>query len=167
MRNENARRVLGIDPFARGVGFAVLEGRGSLIDWGIRTTGRADNEKSVRVIDKLIDRYRPDVLALENWDAAGSRRCGRVETLLDRIARQEGRRVLVRLVTKREICAIGQLPLTSTKDGRARFLAERFPELQAYLPPVRKTWMPEHDWMSVFDALAFAVACAGKARSGS
>jgi hypothetical protein len=158
MRKENERRVLAVDPLSRGVGFAVLEGNDNLIDWGIKTTGQADNAKSARVIDKLIDRFRPDVLVLEDWDSAGSRRCGRVETLLDRIAAKEGKRVLVRLVTQRDIRAIGSLPLTSTKQGRASFLAERFPELQAYLPPVRKTWMPEDDRMAIFDALSFAVA---------
>ena len=159
MRKENAKRVLAVDPFSRGVGFAVLEGPECLIDWGLRTTGRADNAKAVRVIDKLIDRFRPDVLALEDWDATGSRRCGRVQTLLDRIAAAEGSRVLVRLIARRDIHAIGPLPQTGTKRGRACFLAERFPELQPFLPPVRKPWMPEDDRMAIFDAAGFAVAC--------
>jgi hypothetical protein len=159
MRKETAKRVLAVDPFSRGVGFAVLEGPGCLIDWGLRTTGRADNAKSVRVIDKLIDRFRPDVLALEDWDSAGSRRCDRVQKLLDRIAADEGTRVLVRLITRREIRAIGPLPQTSTKQGRARLLVKRFPELQPFLPPVRKPWMPEDDRMAIFDAASFAAAC--------
>src|ERR1017187_9383905 len=116
MRKENAKRVLAVDPFSRGVGFAVLEGSECLIDWGLRTTGRADNAKAARVIDKLIDRFRPDVLALEDWDSAGSRRCGRVQKLLDRIAAAEGSRVLVRLIARRQIRAIGPLPQTGTKN---------------------------------------------------
>ena len=159
MRKDTSRRVLAVDPFSRGVGFAVLEGQERLIDWGTRTTGSADNARSARAIDKLIDRFRPDVLVIEDWDSAGSRRCGRVETLLGRIAAEEGKRVLVRLITRREIRSIGPLPLTGTKRGRASFLAERFPELQPFLPPVRKPWMPEDDRMAIFDALSFAVAC--------
>lgn len=159
MRMETARRVLAIDPFSRGVGFAVLEGPEQLIDWGLRTTGHADNTKAARVIDKLIDRFRPDVLALEDWDAAGSRRCDRVQKLLDRIATDEGTRVLVRLVTRGEIRAIGPMPQTGTKQGRARFLVERFLELRAFLPPVRKPWMPEDDRMAIFDAVSFGAAC--------
>jgi hypothetical protein len=159
MRKETAKRILAIDPFSRGVGFAVLEGPACLIDWGLRTTGRADNAKAARVIDKLIDRFRPDVLALEDWDSAGSRRCGRVQKLLDRIAADEGTRVLVRLITRHEIRAIGPLPQTSTKRGRACVLAERFPELHPFLPPVRKPWMPEDDRMAIFDAVGFARAC--------
>jgi len=159
MRKKDFKRVLAIDPFSRGVGFAVLEGPESLIDWGLRTTGQADNAKAVRVVEKLLDRFRPDVLALEDWDSAGSRRCGRVEKLLDRIAAAEGKRAIVRLITRHEIRAIGQLPQTSTKRGRACFLADRFPELQPFLPPLRKPWMPEDDRMAIFDALSFAVAC--------
>jgi hypothetical protein len=158
MRKETERRVLAVDPLSRGVGFAVLEGQDRLIEWGIRSTGRADNAKSARVIDKLIDRFRPDVLVLENWDAAGSRRCPRVQTLLKRIVAKEGKRVLVRLVTRRQLRAIGPLPLTSTKHGRACFLAERFPDVQPFLPPFRKPYMPEDDRMAIFDALSFAVA---------
>ncbi len=158
MRKETERRVLAIDPLSRGVGFVVLEGQSRLVDWGIKTTGHADNAKSARVIDKLIDRFRPDVLVLEHWESAGSRRCGRVQKLLDVIAAKEGKRVLVRLITRRQVCAIGPLPLTSTKYGRASFLAERFPEVQGLLPPVRKLYMPEDDRMAIFDALSFAVA---------
>ena len=162
MRKENARRVLAVDPFSRGVGFAVLEGPERLIDWGLRTTGRADNAKSARVIDKLVDRFRPDVLALEDWESAGSRRCVRVKILLDRVAADEGTRVLVRFIARRDVRAIGPLPQTGTKRGRACFLADRFPELQPFLPPVRKPWMPEDDRMAIFDAVGFAVACLPK-----
>lgn len=159
MRKETVKRVLAIDPFSRGVGFAVLEGPECLIDWGLRTTGRADNARSARVIEKLIDRFLPDVLALEDWDSAGSRRCDRVQALLDRIAAAEARRLIVRLIARRQVRAIGPLPQTSTKRGRACFLAERFLELHPFLPPLRKPWMPEDDRMSIFDAVAFAVAC--------
>jgi hypothetical protein len=159
MGTRPLQRVLAVDPFSRGVGFAVLEGSDRLIDWGLRTTGRADNAKAARVIEKLIDRFRPDVLALENWGSAGARRCTRVQMLLEGIARVEGKRVKMRLVTRHQIRAIGALPQTGTKRGRACFLAERFPELYPFLPPVRKPWMPEDDRMAIFDAASFALAC--------
>jgi hypothetical protein len=159
MRSHTTERVLAIDPFSRGVGFAVLEGVDNLIDWGLKSTGKADNAKAVRVIEKLIDRFRPDVLALENWDAAGARRCVRVEILLDRIASTEIRRTKVHLVSQRDLRAIGPLPEVNTKYGRACFLADRFPELRAFLPQVRKPWMPEDARMAIFDAASFALAC--------
>jgi hypothetical protein len=111
------------------------------------------------VIEKLIGRFRPDVLALEDWDAVGSRRCERVEKLLDRIAAGERKGLRVRLVSPRQLRAIGPFPQTGTKCGRARLLAERLPELHPFLPPVRKPWMPEDDRMAIFDAVGFAVVC--------
>ena len=153
---------MAIDPFSRGVGFAVLEGGDLLVDWGTRSTGSADNARAVRVIDKLIDRFRPDILAMEDWDSTGSRRCERIQALLNRIAAQEGRAGLVRLVSRLDIQSIGRLPITSTKEGRARLLAERFPEVRPFLPPTRKIWMSEDDRMAIFDALSFAVACLPK-----
>jgi hypothetical protein len=158
MSKEIVIRVLAIDPFSRGVGFAVLEGPRCLIDWGLRTTGRADNDKAVRAIDALIGRFKPDILALEDWEAAGSRRCERVEKLLGRIAASEKKDVRPCLVTPRQLRDIGPLPETGTKYGRARLLAERFPELRPFLPAIRKPWMPEDDRMAIFDAAGFAVA---------
>lgn len=158
MRSDTIKRVLAIDPFSRGVGFSVLEGPDKLIDWGLKTTGRADNGKAARVIEALIERFRPDILALEDWDSEGSRRCDRVQKLLDRIASSESKRVRVRLISPRHLRAIGPLPQVSTKYGRACFLAERFPELYAFLPRFRKPWMSEDSRMALFDALAFAVA---------
>jgi hypothetical protein len=162
MQNKTVTRVLAIDPYSQGVGFAVLEGDGqaiALIDSGMRTTRTADNRKAARAIKVLIDQYRPDILALENWAATGSRRCHRVDLLLNGIASSYDRHLRVRLVSKRQVCAIGPLPHTATKHGRARLVADRFPELEAFLPPVRKIWQPEDCRMSIFDAVSFALAC--------
>jgi len=57
------------------------------------------------------------------------------------------------------VSGIGPLPHTATKHGRARLVADRFPELEPFLPPVRKIWMHEDDRMSIFDAASFALAC--------
>ncbi len=159
MQRETVTRVLAIDPFSRGVGFAVLEGPERLIDWGLKTTGRADNGKAIRAIEALVARFQPDVLAVEDSDEIGWRRCGRVQQLLAGIVSAKSRRLPVRLVSRHQLCAIGPLPQASTKYGRACLLAERFPELQPSLPRFRKPWMSEDDRMAIFDAVGFAVAC--------
>jgi len=160
MAKKSTKRVLAIDPYSRGVGFAVFEGPAALIDWGLRTTGpRADNGRAVRVIKRLIERFQPDVLALEDWVSAGARRSQRIDLLLNHIASDQGNRVRVQLVSRREIRAIGPSAETKTKHGRATLLASRFPELRSYLPRPRKPWMSEDERMSIFDAVAFALAC--------
>jgi len=159
MAKKQIKRVLGIDPFSRGVGFAVVEEGVGLVDWGLRITGRPDNQRAVEIIAEMIDRFKPDLLALEDWKAAGSRRCERVEILLNLIATGKWEGMVVRLVSVREVRAIGPLPDMATKYGRATFFADQYPELQAFLPPVRKPWMSEDTRMSIFDAVGFAVAC--------
>ena len=62
-KSARKQRVLAIDPFSSGVGFVVFEGPHNLIDWGLKTTRRTDNGKSVRAIKDLLARFRPDVLA--------------------------------------------------------------------------------------------------------
>jgi len=161
------KRILAIDPFSRGVGFAVFEKNIGLMDWGLKSTGRADNRKAVTVIEELIDRFKPDLLALEDWEATGARRCQRVEILLNLIANGTWKGLRVRLITQREIRHIGPLPAAATKYGRATILAERFPELRAFLPPVRKPWMSEDARMSIFDAVAFAFVCFRAQREGA
>jgi hypothetical protein len=159
MSERIVKRVLGIDPFSRGVGFAVLEGPGYLIDWGLKSTDGADSAKAIRIIETLIGRFQPDVLAIEDWDETGSRRRDRVRKLLNRVASRGTKSMRVRLITTRQLRALGPRSQVNTKFGRACFLADQFPELRAFLPRFRKPWMSEEDRMSIFDALGFALAC--------
>jgi hypothetical protein len=124
----------------------------------VKTTERANSAKATRIIEALIVRFRPDILAIEDWNASGSRRCDRVRRLLGRIASRGKKSVRVHLITARQLRALGPLNEVNTKYGRACFLAEQFPELQAFLPRFRKPWMSEEDRMAIFDALGFALA---------
>jgi hypothetical protein len=152
-------RVLGIDPATRSVSFAVLEGPGRLIDWGLKTTNRANSIRALVIIRDLIKQFQPQVLAIEDCASRGSRRCLRVRTLLDDAASR-----LPASLTVRRIAPRG-LPLTDldsepkNKHERACALAGRFPELQPRLPRPRKPWFSEDERGDVFDALAFALAC--------
>jgi hypothetical protein len=77
-----------------GLGFAVLEGPNQLLDWGVKQAEEGDkNAKCVGIVQELIDRYRPHVLVLENPTGKSSRRCERVQELLQAVrqaARQKG-----------------------------------------------------------------------------
>jgi len=122
------------------------------------TTRRADNHRASRAIESLLEWFRPDVLALEDWNAADSRRCRRVEALLDQIASVKQKRLQVRHITRRDLRTIGPPSQTNTKYGRACLIADHFPELRPFLPRFRKPWMPEDDRMAIFDAVGFALA---------
>jgi len=70
-------RVLAIDPSVRGLGFAILEGPNQLIDWGVKETKTDKKRRSLKLVDELIEQYRPIVIVVEDYEAKGSRRCRR------------------------------------------------------------------------------------------
>src|SRR5439155_27108136 len=79
-------RVLAIDPSTRGFGFAIIEGPNRLIDWGVKETKVNKKIKALKLIDGLIDRYQPNLLVLEDYEGKGSRRCRRIQRLIDGIS---------------------------------------------------------------------------------
>jgi Holliday junction resolvasome RuvABC endonuclease subunit len=156
--SENQSRVLAIDPACRGFGYAVLEGPNYLLDYGMADNRRNKNAASLREIVRLIDYWQPDVLAIEDYTAKGSRRGIRVQDLLLRIRR---------LASTKRLKAIGLSRLrlrdafavedAHTKHQIATAIAGRLPELAQWLPPQRKCWMTEDYRMPIFDAVALAI----------
>jgi hypothetical protein len=110
------------------------------------------------VIQVLIVRFQSVVLAIEDGNVTGSRRCARVRKLLNRIASRGIKSLRVR-ITMRPLRTLGPRSQVNTKYGIACFLANQFAELQAFLPRFRKPWMSEEDRMAIFDALGFAMVC--------
>src|SRR5437868_4477583 len=80
-------RILAIDPSTRGFGFAVLEGPSRLIDWGVKETKTDKKRRSLKLIAELIEQYAPGVVALEDYEGKGSRRCRRVADLIEDISK--------------------------------------------------------------------------------
>lgn len=151
-------RVLALDPISRGFGYAILEGAETLVDWGIAHV-QADREAgSLERIDELLERYRPDVIILEDIAASGSRRSGRVRKLIVAIlklalARDVAPRFIARTAVSRALRQLGGV----TKHEIATALAARFPELGPRLPPRRRTWMSEDPRTAIFDAVGLAL----------
>ena len=158
MTGHPSRRILGVDPSTRSVAFVVLESPGLLIDWGTRTTRRANSVRALVVIRALIERFQPEIVAIEDHTSRGSRRCPRVRKLLDDVATAASAAVTVRRVQINRVATADESG-GRNKYERARTLARRFPELQAWLPRFRKPWMSEDQRSNIFDALSFALAC--------
>ena len=154
-------RILSIAPSFKGVGFAVLEGRDTLIDWGVKAAvGKGNkNAKSLAKVEKLITRYRPDMLVLEDVLAEGSQRYPRIRRLLPQVIKlAQAYKVKSRLFSRQQV--MKSLIPDGTRHALAVIIARRFPEqLGSKLPPKRKVSMNEHPRMSVFDAVALAETC--------
>ena len=154
--NQEAKRILAIDPTSKGFGFAVLEGPTGLIDWGVRHASEDKNRRSLEKVSELIARYQPDVLVVERTTAKGCRRRLRARRLIESLLiLVRDRRLRARRVSRRSVQRCFSQEGSATKRQVAVALALRFPELEPHLPPVRKITMSEDERMSIFDAVAF------------
>jgi hypothetical protein len=151
-------RVLGIVASTRGVGFAVMEGKNILVDWGVKTVKGDKNTGSLSKVANLMDHYKPDAIVLENTRSAGSRRRSRVQALTQEIAAlAESEKINVKQFSRKQLNLgfINDGP--GTKHALAEHLAAHFrDDLGLLLPPKRKCGMNEDCRMDIFDAVALA-----------
>jgi Holliday junction resolvasome RuvABC endonuclease subunit len=153
------KRVLALDPASRGFGFAVLEGPDRLVDWGVKETRGKTQRTVLCQLDALLTRYQPEALVVEDRTARGSRRCPRVRQLLRAAeARAARRQVRPRRVSRAAVRKVFAPGGARTKYQTALAIAVQFPELRPRVPPPRKPWMSEDARMTIFDAIAFALA---------
>jgi hypothetical protein len=153
---EREIRVLAIDPTKRGIGFAVLEGPLTLVDWGVKSARREKNLQSLTRTNELMRHYNPDVLVLEDW--RGLRRAERIQRLIRRIIVLAKRWHLKnRCIPRSQVHAVFANSGARTKHGIARVVARCFPELAPHLPPYRRLWMNEDHRMTFFMAAALGL----------
>ena len=158
MTNKPKPRILAIDPTTQGFAYALLGGPSCLIDWGLTVVDGRKNPLCLLRLEKLIDRYAPDVLVLEDYNGKCSRRCLRVRKLIEAssiLARRNDLRTrrFSRGRVRRFFSSTGR----ATKQQIAVAIAEMYSELAPRLPRVRKPWMSEDERMSIFDATALAL----------
>lgn len=149
--------VLGIFPSSRGVGFALMAAGNTLIDWGVKSVKSGNkNARSLSKVGDLIDHYHPDVIVVE--DGRGSRRSARVQALTEEIIRlAEGECIKVERYSRKQVIGGFSSNDKETKQGRAEYIAARFPEeLSFRLPTRRRPWTSEDYRMDIFDAVALA-----------
>lgn len=149
--------VLGIAASSRGFGFALMVGPSTLVDWGVKPVKSGDkNERSLSNFGNLIDRYKPNVLGIE--DIQGSRRGARVQVLIEEIVTMaEGENIEVKRFSRQQMSLKILRDERGTKHSLAEHLAARFPEeLSFRLPRKRRLWTSEDYQMDIFQAVALA-----------
>jgi hypothetical protein len=151
---RSSLRLLAIDLTAKGFGFALLDRRLGLLDWGFCTVLAADDEAFAARLCAKLDRGQPTVIVLENFAPTKGR-----ETALRR------RDFITKIAKERQLgtCHVSRIIVQRvlgfrTKARIASALADRFPELRPRIPPARKRWTTEDERMHIFDALALALA---------
>ena len=82
MKGSAPERVLALHATHRGFAYCVLDGPGTLSDWGIKYVGRGEkNVQCLRVIEHLVIRHDPHSIVFEDVTEAGGRRSARVKHL--------------------------------------------------------------------------------------
>ena len=156
-----SERILSLDPATFGFGYAVLEYEPlRLVAWGTKTCRRNDGT-ALDAVNRLIRDYQPTAIVLPSWREG------------DHLLRGPALDAFIEAIE--ETLTLQGLPvlMCSPEDVRERFapagaktqyeiaerLTDEFPELHAILPKPRENLQTERAAMSVFDALAFALAC--------
>lgn len=148
--------VLAIHPTARGVGWAVFEGPLSPVDWAVvRST---DNAKCLERMDRLVARYAPEVIVLEDFESQRRRRVERIHRLSRSVmqlstTRGAEVRVYSRAVVRTCFASVG----AKTRYEIALAVASHIEAFQHRMPPLRRAWMSQDARLSIFDAAALAL----------
>jgi len=98
------------------------------------------------------------VIVLEDYAGKGSRRCQRIQWLINDISQLAAKqKIRVRSFSRAKVKQTFGESGASNKYEIAIAIAKRFPELTTRLPRFRKPWMSEDYRISIFDAVALAV----------
>ncbi len=160
-------RVLGVVASSRGIGFAVMEGKNVLVDWGTKTGKGDKNVRCLSNIANLIDHYKPGAIALENTQPKTSKRGERVQTLTREIVvLAKGAKIKVKCFSRKQLNLAFIADKPGTKYALAEYLAARYPrELGYRMPRKRRNYDNEDSRMDIFDAVALAEHCLQSGKS--
>lgn len=150
--------VLAAYPTSYGFAFVLFEGAEAPFDWGVKQiTKRKKTQKTLDHIGKLIDRYHPEALVIEETtkQAKRSARITRLYRMILHLA--EVKQVPVFRYTRQEVRECFASVGAKTKYEIAQAIATQIPCFMHRLPPVRKIWMSEDSRQSLFDAAALGI----------
>jgi Holliday junction resolvasome RuvABC endonuclease subunit len=153
-------RVFAIHATSRGFAYAVFNSPFCPHDWGA-VTARTGGTKSVAClnkIDKLLDRYTPESIVLEEFGRGKSDRKPRLTRLYRAIASLAASRsieVFVYAKAQIQACFVGVG--ARTRHEIADAIARQFEMFRHKLPKIRKPWQSEHRGMALFCAVALVV----------
>jgi hypothetical protein len=152
---EPYERVLGIYPCQTGFGFAVIERKRGLIDWGETELGRNTDQEFADRLAQLIRYCLPASLAIE--ECAGTARGARAKQRV-KIARSVSRRrgMTVHALSATTVRRGMSLAPDAPKHALADRLCEIYPELLRHKPRFN-VWARDPR-MNVFYAVALATA---------
>ena len=151
--------LLSVYPFSRGFAFVFFESPESPFDWGVKVIKeKHKNTVTLDEIKKLIDRYRPEVLVIEDTTTGDTRRTSRIRKLYRMLAQLAGAEYVdLYRVSKGAIKECFASVGAGTKYEIAKTIAIQIPGFAHRIPPLRKPWMSEDSRQNLFDAAALGL----------
>jgi Holliday junction resolvasome RuvABC endonuclease subunit len=161
-KNQTSKesRILAISPSSCGFGYAVMEGKGRLVAYGNMVIKKNKNARVMLHAEKIIARYQPNVLAIQDVNGKGTHRHLRIKKLHQKvITLAEKDKIKVLKLSNRELRNSLLGNVRGTKYEMAEMLAKQFPDqLASRMPKKRKDWTSEDARMDSFDAVGLTVA---------
>jgi hypothetical protein len=156
-------RVLALDLHPQRYGYAVLETPAELLDWGVKRRYRKKQSRGERPLCKrlqsLLDLWRPSLVVVTEPPKSPPARMRQL--LTDVIEEVRHCRIPVRYLSPQVLREAFSDEDRITKYAIASMLLEHFPFLASVLPPKRRIWESEDYRMSMFAAVAVALAASG------
>jgi hypothetical protein len=156
--NTKQFRIAAVSLSANGIGYAILEGD-ALVEYRNKIFLTDKNANSLIHVDKLIVRFKPDVLVLHDVNAKGTYRAPRIKELHRKVVSLAKRHKLkVAKISNVELRTLLLNDPKGTKHEMAERIAKQFPdELSSRVPPKRKPWKSEPNRMDIFDAVGLVL----------
>lgn len=156
---KNKIFVLSIHSNQRSYAFVLFEGEHSPFDWGVRDfEGQSKQPFIVEGVMKLMERYQPRVLVLEDHRVSKAQRAIGLRRLSRALMDAAGLAgVEVRLYSRAHIRECFATVGAKSKPEIAHAIARHIPAFGHRLPPARRTWMSEDRRQSLFDAAALGL----------
>ena len=153
---HTCKRILALEIRRHRIGFAVLEGRKRLLDYGV---GSYTSRSSIlRYLDRIIPTFGPEIIAVRRAQQKNvSDRRATSETFTIVRAAAEQRAIPIEFIANEEVKLAFQQTAARNKDEIATAVTKMFPELRWKLPRERKPWISEGYHMIMFDAVATAI----------
>jgi hypothetical protein len=156
---KSVPHALAIYPTSRGFSFVYFESPLAPFDWGVKGVKAHDkNAHTLSEVKKLLERYRPDALILEDSGDTGSRRSSRIRRLYRQIIDVAEKEVIDVFVYPKDavLQCFANYPIRSKYDI-AKVIALHIEAFTHRLPPKRKIWQALDPRQSLFDAAALGL----------
>lgn len=154
--------LLGIAIRARWLGFAELNARRRLLDWGMifyQRRSPAELKSAKKRLENLLARMNPSLVVLVSSGARAHEGIAAARSITRALHVAASSRSIRVVTLHRSAIRAAFAPCNAeAKREIASLLARVFPEIAWELPPERKIWAKENSRMALFDALAAAIA---------